>query len=100
MRGSRCDSAFASSFARSLVDLLSSGVSQLTVLDQIAVHALAVADESLEARGCVCWYTRGTRRITDCRGDASTVSQFGGTATRSLFGADPQAARCNYSRTF
>jgi hypothetical protein len=50
-RGFRCDSAVASSFARSLVDVLSSGVSELTLLDQIAVHALAVADRCLEADG-------------------------------------------------
>src|SRR5712691_6036150 len=34
---------------------------RVDVLDQIAVHALAVADECLEARGSVCWYTRGAR---------------------------------------
>ena len=65
MRGFRCDSAFASSFARSLVDVLSSGVSQLTVLDLIAVHV--PRRRRREARGSVCWYTRGARRITDCR---------------------------------
>jgi hypothetical protein len=88
--------AFASSFARSLVDVLSSGISQLTVLDLIAVHVPRCRRRRRVSRGSPLRLLVHARRETNhwlpCR-DASTVSQFGGTATRSLRDAHLLAAR-------